>query len=121
VQPLGTLLEAKLRAAFGAHPNVGEIRGRGLFWALELVADRASKAPLDPELRAHARLKQAAMEHGLMCYPMGGTVDGVRGDHVLVAPPFVLEVEQLDELVDKLGRALGATIRGLPAAAATVA
>jgi len=121
VQPLGTLLEAKLHAAFGAHPNVGEIRGRGLFWALELVADRASKAPLDPELRAHARLKQAAMEHGLMCYPMGGTVDGVRGDHVLVAPPFVLEVEQLDELVDKLGRALGATIRGLPAAAATVA
>lgn len=121
VKPLGALLEAKLRAAFGAHPNVGDIRGRGLFWALELVADRVSKAPLDPEFRAHARLKQAAMEHGLMCYPMGGTLDGVRGDHVLLAPPFVLETEQLDELVDKLSRALDATIRGLRAAPAAVA
>jgi hypothetical protein len=121
VKPLGALLEAKLRAAFGAHPNVGDIRGRGLFWALELVADRVSKAPLDPDFRAHARLKQAAMEHGLMCYPMGGTLDGVRGDHVLLAPPFVLETEQLDELVDKLSRALDATIRGLRAAPAAVA
>lgn len=121
VKPLGALLEAKLKTAFGAHPNVGEIRGRGLFWALELVADRASKAPLDPELRTHARLKQAAMEHGLMCYPMGGTLDGVRGDHVLLAPPFILETEQLDELVDKLGRALDATIRGFGTVSATVA
>ena len=76
VGPLGAMLESRLRAAFSSHPNVGEIRGRGLFWALELVEDRASKRPFDPKLRLHARLKAAAMAAGLMCYPMGGTLDG---------------------------------------------
>jgi adenosylmethionine-8-amino-7-oxononanoate aminotransferase len=113
VAPLGALLEAKLRAAFGAHPNVGDIRGRGLLWALEIVADRADGTPFDPALKLHARLKLDALSHGLMCYPMGGTIDGVRGDHVLLAPPFVLEMEQLDELVDRLGRALETTLAGL--------
>lgn len=106
VAPLGAQLEARLRERFGAHPNVGDIRGRGLFWGLELVQERASKAPFDPKLRVNARLKQAAMAAGLMCYPMGGTLDGARGDHVLIAPPFIIEEAQLDELVDKLGRAL---------------
>jgi hypothetical protein len=106
VSPSGKLLEAKLRAAFSDHPNVGDIRGRGLFWGLELVADRATKAPFDPALRMHARVKRAAMEAGLLCYPMGGTVDGQRGDHILLAPPFIVDETQLDELVDKLGMAI---------------
>ena len=108
VGPLGKLLEKKLRSAFGSHPNVGDIRGRGLFWGIELVADRATKAPLDPALRTHARIKAEAMSAGLLCYPMGGTLDGARGDHILLAPPFIVEEAQLDELVDKLGRAIHA-------------
>ena len=114
VQPMGVLLERKLRTAFGAHPNVGDIRGRGLFWALELVADRGTKEPFDPKLRLNARVKHEAMAAGLMCYPMGGTIDGARGDHVLLAPPFILEETQLDELVDKLGRAIAAALAGAP-------
>ena len=110
VKPLGELLEKKLRAAFGGHRHVGDIRGRGLFWTLELVADRTTKEPLDPSLKTHARFKKEALRHGLLCYPMGGTLDGVRGDHVLLAPPFILAPPQLDELVEKLGLALEATL-----------
>lgn len=114
VQPLGAKLEARLRAAFGAHPNVGDIRGRGLFWGVELVADCASKKPFDPQLRVSARVKKEAMAGGLMCYPMGGTIDGVRGDHILLAPPFIVEEPQLDELVQKLERAISAALAGAP-------
>src|SRR5438132_129154 len=103
---LGELLEQSLRGAFGEHPHVGDIRGRGLFWALELVAERRSKQPFDPVLQMHARIKQAALDAGLLCYPMGGTLDGVRGDHVLLAPPFIVEPAQIEELVHKLGRSL---------------
>jgi adenosylmethionine-8-amino-7-oxononanoate aminotransferase len=116
VNPLGSLLEKKLRAAFGNHPHVGDIRGRGLFWGLELVSDRASKTPFDPKLRVHARVKKEALKAGLMCYPMGGTLDGVQGDHVLLAPPFILEEVQLDELVSKLGSALEAVLKSAVAA-----
>jgi adenosylmethionine-8-amino-7-oxononanoate aminotransferase len=110
VRALGAGLEARLRAAFGDHPHVGDIRGRGLFWALELVADRQSKAPFEPALRLHARIKGEALANGLICYPMGGTIDGVRGDHVLLAPPFILEEPQLDELVEKLALAVEAAL-----------
>lgn len=103
VAPMGKLLGEKLRAAFADHPHVGDIRGRGLFWGLELVADRATKQPFDPKLKVHARIKREALAAGLLCYPMGGTVDGQRGDHILLAPPFIVEEAQLDELVDKLG------------------
>jgi adenosylmethionine-8-amino-7-oxononanoate aminotransferase len=112
VAPLGSALERRLRAAFGDHPHVGDIRGRGLFWGLELVADRATGEPFDPALRLHARVKRAALAEGLMCYPMGGTLDGARGDHVLLAPPFIIEEPQLDELADRLGRALAAALEG---------
>lgn len=111
VKPLGVLLESRLREAFADHPHVGEIRGRGLFWALEIVADRVSKEPFAPEQRLHARLKQEALAEGLLCYPMGGAVDGVRGDHVLLAPPFIVAPEQLDEMVAKLNAALDRTLR----------
>ena len=113
VTPLGALFESKLRAAFGSHPNVGDIRGRGLFWGVELVADSATKQPFDPALRVNARLKKEALASGLMCYPMGGTIDGSRGDHVMLAPPFIAEEAQLDECVEKLARALQTVLAGI--------
>lgn len=102
----GEKLHAALVDRFGQHPHIGDIRGRGLFRGLELVADRETKATFDPKLRVHAQLKKAAFENGLICYPMGGTIDGVHGDHVLLAPPFIITDEQIGELVDKLGRSL---------------
>jgi hypothetical protein len=110
VQSRGRALETRLRARFGEHPHVGEIRGRGLFWGLELVQDRASKQPFDPTRRINARLKLGALENGLMCYPMGGSLDGVAGDHVLLAPPYIISEAQLDELVDKLARSIDQVI-----------
>ncbi len=106
VAPLGDGLRARLEDRFGQHPHVGEIRGRGLFLGLELVKDRNTKATFDPALKVNAQLKKAAFAHGLICYPMGGTVDGRTGDHVLLAPPFILQDVQLDELVDKLDLAV---------------
>lgn len=113
VNALGRGLEDRLIALLGAHPNVGEIRGRGLFQGIELVADRSSKKPFDPALKLHAKIKKAAMAEGLMCYPMGGTVDGLNGDHILLAPPFILDDGHLDEIASKLDKAIRSTISGL--------
>ena len=110
VQERGVALEARLRDRFDQHQNVGEIRGRGLFWALELVEDRASKRPFDPTRRINARLKLKALDNGLMCYPMGGSFDGVAGDHVMLAPPYIITESQLDEAVDKLARSIDEVI-----------
>ena len=110
VRELGEGLDRRLRRRLGDHPHVGDIRGRGLFRGLELVADRGSRTPFDPELAVHARIKRAAMDRGLMCYPMGGTIDGRNGAHVLLAPPFVLEDEHLDTLVERLAEALDAAL-----------
>jgi adenosylmethionine-8-amino-7-oxononanoate aminotransferase len=86
---------------------------------MELVADRATQTPFDPAQRVNAKVKARALDEGLLCYPMGGTIDGARGDHVLVAPPFIVTEPQLDELVEKLGRAIdGAIAASLPAPAA---
>jgi len=106
VQEMGGLLDAALHDRFGQHPHVGDMRGRGLFRGLELVADRETKAPFDPARKLHARIKAAALEERLICYPMGGTIDGQRGDHVLLAPPFIISHDQIGELTDKLARAL---------------
>jgi adenosylmethionine-8-amino-7-oxononanoate aminotransferase len=106
VKHLGPVLEGKLRDRLGAHPHVGDIRGRGLFWGVEFVADRAAKRPFAPAERINTKIKMAALDQGLMVYPMGGTVDGVNGDHVLIAPPYIVSEAQLDELADKLGRAV---------------
>jgi adenosylmethionine-8-amino-7-oxononanoate aminotransferase len=110
VRERGKQLTERLHERFGNHPNIGDIRGRGLFQAIELVADRATKAPFDPALKLHARIKASAMENGLICYPSGGTVDGARGDHVLLAPPFIISPAQLDELADKLGKSVDAAL-----------
>lgn len=104
-------LEARLRSRLGAHPHVGDIRGRGFFWGIEFVQDRATKQPFDPALKINARIKAEAMKLGLLCYPMGGTLDGMRGDHVLIAPPYIVSDGQLDELADKLGQAVDVAFR----------
>jgi adenosylmethionine-8-amino-7-oxononanoate aminotransferase len=111
VREMGGQLTAKLHERFGNHPNIGDIRGRGLFIGVELVADRASKAPLDPAFKINQRIKANAMAQGLICYPGGGTVDGKSGDHVLLAPPFIVSSKELDELVEKLGAAVDQSLK----------
>ena len=110
VREMGSSLRAELESTFGQHPHVGDIRGRGLFLGLEIVADRASKEPFDPSLTINKKIKRAAFEAGLACYPMGGTIDGKRGDHVLLAPPFIMQASQIDEVVGKLSTAIDAAI-----------
>jgi len=110
VRRQGAGLRERLSSAFGDHPHVGDVRGRGLFMALELVENRDAKEPFDPALKLHARVKAEAMARGLMVYPMGGTIDGRRGDHVLLAPPFIVTDAELDEIVARLASALDAAL-----------
>jgi len=110
VREMGAHLRARLQARFGNHPHVGDIRGRGLFMGLELVADRGTKEPFDPALKLHAKVKKEAMARGLMVYPMGGTIDGRRGNHVLLAPPFIVDKPTVDTIVERLGDAIDAAI-----------
>ncbi|CUJ76761.1 aspartate aminotransferase family protein [Achromobacter sp. ACM04] len=110
VQAQGAGLRQRLESALGAHPHVGDIRGRGLFMGIELVQDRASKQTFDPALSLHARIKREAMALGLMVYPMGGTIDGRHGDHVLLAPPFIISDDELDQLTERLSGAIDAAI-----------
>tara|TARA_Y100000815_G_scaffold275015_1_gene311097 strand:- start:355 stop:1629 length:1275 start_codon:yes stop_codon:yes gene_type:complete len=105
-QAMGETLQAALADAFGQHPHVGDIRGRGLFRGIELVEERESKRPFAPERGIAKALKKATFEAGLICYPMGGTIDGKNGDHILLAPPFILEDSHVDEIVTKLETAM---------------
>jgi adenosylmethionine-8-amino-7-oxononanoate aminotransferase len=111
VQAMGVELHQQLQAAFGQHAHVGDIRGRGLFQAIELVEDRQTKAPFDPARKLHARIKSEAMARGLMVYPMGGTIDGVRGDHVLLAPPFIVTPSDVAEITGRLSEAVNAALQ----------
>ena len=115
VRRQGAVLASRLQAAFGEHPHVGDIRGRGLFQAIELVRDRGDKTPFDAGLKLHARIKRHAMQRGLMVYPMGGTLDGQRGDHVLLAPPFIVTDSDLDAIVERLALAVSDALESLPA------
>ena len=110
VKVMGARLDERLRQRFGNHHHVGDIRGRGLFRGVELVLDRAGKEPFDPKLKLNARVKREAMARGLMVYPMGGTIDGERGDHVLIAPPFIVTNDDIDRIVDRLGEAIDAAL-----------
>ncbi|WP_174908357.1 aspartate aminotransferase family protein [Burkholderia diffusa] len=110
VKVRGEQLRASLREHYGAHPHVGDVRGRGLFVGVELVRDRDSKATFDPALKLHAAVKREAMQRGLMVYPMGGTIDGVNGDHILIAPPFVCTAQQIDTIVERLSGAIDAAL-----------
>ncbi len=107
---MGDRLNDALHERFGNHHHVGDIRGRGLFRAIELVSDRASKAPFDPAFKLHARVKAEAMARGMMCYPMGGTIDGRVGDHVLLAPPFIIDESHVADITERLGEAVDAAI-----------
>ena len=106
----GEHLERRLRERFGNHHHVGDIRGRGLFWAIEYVTDRTSKAPFAPELKLNARVKREAMARGLACYAMPGTIDGRLGDHTMLAPPFIVTNVDVDRIVERLGDAVDAAI-----------
>ena len=110
VRVMGAGLAQRLQEALGDHPHVGDIRGRGLFMGVELVRDRATKQTFDPDLALHARIKREAMARGLMVYPMGGTIDGRQGDHVLLAPPFIISEDELDQLTERLTGAIDAAI-----------
>jgi adenosylmethionine-8-amino-7-oxononanoate aminotransferase len=110
VRRQGDVLTGRLTERFGNHRHVGDIRGRGLFQAIELVLDRAAKTPFDPALKLNARIKAEAMARGLMVYPMGGTIDGAQGDHVLLAPPFIVDDRDVDAIVARLGDAVDAAI-----------
>lgn len=105
-----SVLQALLADKFKNHPHVGDIRGRGFFWGIELVQDRASKAPFDLARRLHAKVKAAAFARGLLVYPMGGTVDGRYGDHILLAPPFIASQDELAQIVSRLAEALDAAL-----------
>jgi adenosylmethionine-8-amino-7-oxononanoate aminotransferase len=111
VRARGDYLRAALQDRLGTHAHVGDIRGRGLFMAVELVQDRASKATFDPTRKLHAAVKAQAMEQGLLCYPMGGTIDGQHGDHVLLAPPFIVSESDIDQIVDRLALSIDAALR----------
>ena len=102
VRDNGAYLRHLLNERLGAHPNVGDIRGRGYFMGVELVKGRVSKTPFDSALKLNVRIKAQAMNNGLMVYPMGGTIDGRLGDHVLLAPPFIATRSDLDQIVDLL-------------------
>ncbi|QRM30335.1 aspartate aminotransferase family protein [Microvirga sp. VF16] len=113
VRSMGARLRQRLGDRFGNHPHVGDIRGRGLFMGIELVEDRSTKAVFDPKEKLHARIKREAMARGLMVYPMGGTIDGARGDHVLLAPPFIVDEAIVDTIVERLGDAVDAALAGV--------
>jgi adenosylmethionine-8-amino-7-oxononanoate aminotransferase len=115
VQAMGRRLEAGLTERLGNHRHIGDIRGRGLFWAVEFVADRASKSVFDPALKLNERVKQQAHARGLACYPMGGTIDGKRGDHAILAPPYIVDAAQVDAILDRFGAAIDAALASLPA------
>ena len=106
----GAFLCKTLHEAFDAHAHVGDIRGRGLFWGVELVLDRSSKQWFDPKHKLHARIKSEAMKLGLMVYPMSGTVDGKHGDHVVLAPPFIASEAELKQIVNLLHQAIDAAV-----------
>ena len=113
VVAMGDYLQRRLEERFANHHHVGDIRGRGLFRGVELVADRDSKEPFASPLKLNALIKREAMARGLIVYPMGGTIDGVRGDHVLLAPPFIVNEGQVDAIVERLGDAVDAAIASI--------
>ena len=110
VQMMGGKLQKALHDAFGQHPHIGDIRGRGLFLGLEFVQDRGQKTPFDPKLGINRKIKAAAFEAGLICYPMGGTINGKSGDHLLLAPPFIINDHHVDEIITKLSTAFAVAL-----------
>ena len=113
VKELGNHLERRLTERFGNHRHIGDIRGRGLFQAIELVEDRATRKSFDPGLKLHQKIKAEAFEGGLGCYPSGGTADGKHGDHVLLAPPYICTPDDIDMIVERLGSAVDSALKSI--------
>ncbi|KAB7613784.1 aspartate aminotransferase family protein [Amylibacter sp. SFDW26] len=111
VRTMGQKLQTALKAEFAQHQHVGDIRGRGLFQGIEFVKNRSTKEPFPATDRLAGKIKKAAFEAGLICYPMPGTRDGKVGDHVLLAPPFILDDAQIDEIIMKLSQAVDKSIK----------
>lgn len=109
----GNELKGALKTQFKSHPHIGDIRGRGLFLGIELVRDRDSRETFDPALPLHTRIKAEALNNGLMCYPMSGTIDGKRGHHILLAPPFIIDSSQVDEIVSKLSTSIDSVLKSV--------
>lgn len=112
VRRMGALLEERLVERFGNHAHVGNIRGRGLFWGLEFVADRGTKAPFERGANLNIRVRDEALARGLACYPGSGSVDGALGDHVLLAPPYIVSAAEIGMIVERLGTAVDAALVG---------
>jgi hypothetical protein len=110
VRQIGDYLEAKLAETFGQHPHVGDLRGRGLFRGIEIVKDRETKEPFNPAQKINVKIKKAAFENGMICYPMGGTIDGENGDHVLLAPPFIATKDDIDSIIRILNIAINSAL-----------
>ncbi len=110
VRVQGARLRQRMEARFGNHPYVGDVRGRGLFQAIELVEDRGTKEAFDPKLALHDRIKAECMERGLLAYPMPGTIDGKRGNHMILAPPYTVSDAEIDTIVDRLGDSVDAAL-----------
>ena len=110
VKKQGENLKQQLKESFANVPelnqHIGDIRGRGLFIGVELVANKENKRPFDPKLKLHAQIKKQAMQNGLMVYPMGGTIDGVNGDHILIAPPFIINEGNVAQIAERLSKTL---------------
>lgn len=121
VRENGTAFGTMLREQLADHPHVGDIRGRGLFWGIEFVSDRSTKAPFDPSLQIHAVLKKTAMKNGLLCYPMGGTIDGKRGDHVVLAPPYIATLDELQQIASRLATSVKEVLKSAATATSPVA
>ena len=111
VRAMGERLSNGLTERLGNHRHVGDIRGRGLFWAIELVTDRATKQTFDPALKMSEQVKLAAFERGLAIYPMNGTIDGKHGDHICIAPPYIASAAEIDAIVERLGDAVDACVK----------
>ena len=117
VKEKGSCLRQALQQQFAEHPNVGDVRGRGLFLGIELVQDKQTKEPLNPNFNLPEQIRHTAMQHGLLCYPMGGTIDGRKGHHILLAPPFIINDAELELIVERLSSTLNAILPALDQAA----
>ena len=107
VRIMGAYLERLLRERLGSHPNVGDIRGRGLFWAIEFVANKATKEPLDPTLKVANKLHDLGMKEGYdvsIFHATGSAGNGQAGDHILLAPPYIVQKCDVEEIVDRVGK-----------------
>ena len=101
VQTQGMWMQEQLHAELDDHPHIGNIRGRGFFIGIEFVEDRATKTPFDPAQQIFAQIKTQAFENGLICYPVGGNVDGERGDFAILSPPYNATKAELSEIIEK--------------------